>query len=63
MSSPIQQILLSFQVAAVVPSTEIVLAHITTPFTSAYAYASGYGTKRSDPASLPAGSGLGVAFN
>jgi hypothetical protein len=41
----------------------IAVAHDTTPFVSAYPWSgSGFGTKFSDPATLPTGSGNGVAF-
>jgi hypothetical protein len=43
---------------------QIAIAHATTPFVSAYPWsASGFGTKFSDPGTLPASTGNGVAFN
>jgi hypothetical protein len=44
--------------------TEIAIAHYTTPFVSAYPWSgSGFGTKFTNPGTLPAGIGYGVAFN
>jgi uncharacterized protein (DUF2062 family) len=44
--------------------TEIAIAHEITPFVSAYPWsASGFGTKFTNPGTLPTGIGLGVAFN
>jgi len=41
----------------------IAVAHTTTPFISAYKFSSsGFGTKFADPATLPNGTGFGVAF-
>jgi hypothetical protein len=43
---------------------QIAIAHATTPFVSAYPWAgSGFGTKFTDPGTLPTGTGFGVAFN
>jgi hypothetical protein len=40
------------------------IAQTTTPYDSAYPWsASGFGTKLSDPGTLPAGNGTGVAFS
>lgn len=44
-------------------SSYIAVAHNTTPFVSAYPWSgSGFGTKYSDPGTLPPAAGLGVAF-
>jgi hypothetical protein len=41
----------------------IAIAHLTTPYVSAYPWSgSGFGTKFSNPATLPPGQGNGVAF-
>jgi len=41
----------------------IAVAHLTTPFVSVYPWSgSGFGTKFSNPATLPAGAGSAVAF-
>jgi hypothetical protein len=46
------------------PSRAIAVAHATTPFISAYPWSgSGFGTKFSNPATLPASTGNGVAFS
>ena len=46
------------------PDPAIAVAHDTTPFVSAYPWsAGGFGTKFSDPATLPTGGGYGVAFS
>jgi hypothetical protein len=45
-------------------SSAIAVAHSTTPFVSAYPWSgSGFGTKYTNPATLPTGNGNGVAFN
>ena len=42
----------------------VAVAHTTSPFISAYPWsASGFGTKFSNPSTLPTGTGLGVAFS
>jgi hypothetical protein len=42
----------------------IAVAHGTTPFITAYPWSSsGFGTKFANPATLPAGGGLGVSFS
>ena len=42
----------------------IAVAHDTTPFIAAYPWSgSGFGTKFSNPGTLPTGTGLGVAFS
>ena len=41
----------------------IAVAHGTSPFISVYPWGSGFGTKYSDPSTLPAGTGRGVAFS
>ena len=48
--------------AGIITST-IAVAHITTPFISTYPWSAGFGTKYANPATLPASSGLGVAFS
>ena len=42
---------------------DIAIAHTTTPFVSTYPWSSGFGTKRSDPGTIPVGNGLSVAFS
>ena len=50
-------------VAAPTPTGYIAVSHVTSPFVSAYPWsASGFGTKFSNPATLPTGGGYGVAF-
>ena len=44
-------------------AVNIAIAHSTTPFISTYPWSSGFGTKRSDPATLPTGYGYGVVFS
>jgi hypothetical protein len=40
------------------------VAHVSSPYISAYPWSgSGFGTKYTDPATLPTGNGLGVAFS
>ena len=58
--SAIQQIL-----AAAVKTKAIYLAvaHGTTPFVTAYPWSAGFGTKFTNPGTLPAGAGYGVAFS
>ena len=41
----------------------IAVAHSTSPYISAYPWSSGFGTKYANPATLPTGSGYGVAFS
>jgi hypothetical protein len=42
----------------------IAIGHATSPFVTAYPWSgSGFGTKFTDPATLPPNSGFGVAFN
>ena len=41
----------------------VVITHNTTPFVTAYPWSSGFGTKYANPATLPAGTGNGVAFS
>jgi len=41
----------------------IAIAHTTTPFISTYPFSAGFGTKYANPATLPVGTGNGVAFN
>ena len=40
----------------------IAVAHTTTPFISVYPWTGAFGTKVSDPATLPTNTGNGVAF-
>jgi hypothetical protein len=49
--------------AGVAESTTLAVAHATSPFISVYPWSSGFGTKFSDPASLPAGTGRDVEFS
>ena len=42
---------------------DIAVAHATTPFISVYPWSAGFGTKYTNPATLPAGTGWGVAFS
>jgi hypothetical protein len=50
-------------VAFSLAGTEIAVSHSTTPFITAYPWSvAGFGTKYADPATLPTGSGWGVAF-
>lgn len=41
---------------------DIVLAHVGSPYVTAYSWSSGFGTKYSNPTSLPAGNGTRIAF-
>ena len=41
---------------------DIAVAHATSPRISAYPWSSGFGTKYSDPGTLPTGTGYGVAW-
>jgi len=43
--------------------TDIAVAHDSSPFVSAYPFSAGFGTKYADPATLPTGTGRGVAFS
>jgi Flp pilus assembly protein TadG len=43
--------------------TAIAIAHATSPYVTAYPWSSGFGTKYANPATLPTGTGRGVAFN
>ena len=43
--------------------TAIAVSHDVTPYISTYPWSAGFGTKYSDPATLPAGTGNGVAFS
>ena len=40
----------------------IAVAHDVSPYISVYPWSSGFGTKYADPATLPTGTGFGVAF-
>ena len=42
---------------------DIAVSHSTSPFVSAYPWSAGFGTKYSNPATLPTGTGYGVAFS
>ena len=42
---------------------DLAVAHYTSPYISVYPWSSGFGTKYSDPSTLPTGSGRGVAFS
>ena len=44
-------------------SSAIVLAIETSPYITAYPWSSGFGTKYSNPATLPADTANGIAFN
>ena len=44
-------------------AVDIAVAHTTTPYVSTYPWSSGFGTKRSNPATLPTGNGYGVTFS
>ena len=53
-----------YQTGSAVIETTIAVAHGTTPFITAYPWlSSGFGTKYTNPATLPAASGNGVAFS
>jgi hypothetical protein len=53
----------SFVSAAPVAGGSVAVAHATTPFVTAYPWSgSGFGTKFTDPGTLPANTGFGVAF-
>jgi len=41
----------------------LAVGHLTTPFISVYPWVSRFGTKYADPATLPTGNGLSVAFS
>ena len=41
----------------------IAVSHGTSPYIGVYPWGSGFGTKYSDPSTLPAGTGRGVAFS
>ena len=44
--------------------SDIAVAHTTSPFITSYPWSgSGFGTKYTDPATLPTGNGNGVAFS
>jgi len=50
--------------AAVEPySGDIAVAHYNSPYISVYPWDSGFGTKYTDPSTLPTGIGIGVAFS
>ena len=59
--NPITQDLLRGAAGSSVPA--IAIAHDTSPYISVYPWASGFGTKYADPATLPTGNGAGVAFS
>jgi len=62
MTGILQGLLASITGAA--QETFIAVAHSTTPFVSAYPWSgSGFGTKFSNPGTLPASTGNGVAFS
>ena len=42
---------------------DIAIAHLTTPFVSAYPWSSGFGTKYANPTTLPPQAGRSVSFN
>ena len=44
-------------------SGDIAVAHFTSPRISVYPWSFGFGTKYSNPATLPTGTGLNVAFS
>ena len=44
-------------------SGDIAVAHGTSPYISVYPWDSGFGTKYTDPSTLPTGIGIGVAFS
>ena len=41
---------------------DIAVAHTTSPYASAYPWSSGFGSKYSNPATLPTGTGFSAAF-
>ena len=60
--SAIQQLLLSLKKAAAAAAALIAVAHDNSPFISTYPWSAGFGTKYANPATLPTGTGNGVAF-
>ena len=42
---------------------DIAVSHATSPYISVYPWSSGFGTKYSNPSTLPTGNGRGVAFS
>ena len=42
---------------------DIAVAHTGSPYITAYPWSSGFGSKYSNPSTLPTGTGLGVAFS
>ena len=44
-------------------NTAIAIAHVASPYVSVYAWSAGWGTKFTNPATLPTGTGRGVYFN
>lgn len=61
MSGVIQSLLFGFSVVETTGS--IALSDGTTPFVYAYPWALGFGTKYSNPSTLPASTGYGVRFS
>ena len=59
-----ESLLGSSSAAPLPPSRAIAVAHEVTPFITAYPWSgSGFGTKYSNPATVPTLTGFGVAFN
>ena len=53
-----------YQTGGALSTNSIAITHTSTPFVTAYPlFVDGFGTKYTNPATLPAGSGNGVAFN
>ena len=42
---------------------DLAVVHSTSPYISVYPWSSGFGTKYSDPSTLPTGNGKSVAFS
>jgi hypothetical protein len=42
--------------------TALAVAHLNSPYITAYPWSGGFGTKYSDPSTLPTGDGDSVAF-
>ena len=61
MALPIHQMLFGGGSVSV-GGSHIAVAHSTTPYISVYPWTGAFGTKIADPATLPAGTGSGVAF-